>query len=304
MEAAFRARRARAKGVPAGRDRRTCGRSMRNFSAYAYSKAHAGDLRAHLLAGAVAQGALAGRVPRAVLRNEAGFYPARAYVEEARRLGCRDRAAVRQPLRGRAPTRLRAGVLRLGLSQVKGLREGTPEELVRVREAQGPYLSLDRPPPAHDARARRGRAPGPRGRARRLRPAARASCSGTWRSTSTATPRRAPRRRARGRRAHARSSAAASALPPARAARSPSRPTTRRRGCLELEVETLGLTATAHPLALVRDAARAARRRRRRPTSRSTSAAPSRVAGWVVTDRRVRDAARLDPVRARQPAAT
>ncbi|HVG94381.1 MAG TPA: DNA polymerase III subunit alpha, partial [Planctomycetota bacterium] len=112
---------------------------VRNFSAYAYNKAHAATY-ARISWQALS---LKARHPAeylsAVLRNGAGFYPARAYVEEARRLGCR----VELPCVNRSEvgaTGCRAA-LRLGLEQVKGLREGTPEDLVRRRAAGGPFVS-------------------------------------------------------------------------------------------------------------------------------------------------------------------
>jgi len=113
---------------------------IHNFSAYAYNKAHAATY------GRISWQALwlKARHPAeylaSVLRNGAGFYATRAYVEEARRLGC----GIALPCVNRSevgPTGCR-GLLRLGLGQVKGLREGTPDALVRRREAEGPYLSL------------------------------------------------------------------------------------------------------------------------------------------------------------------
>ncbi len=138
MEAAFHAG-AVARGVP----REVAAHVwtlIHNFSAYAYNKAHAATY------GRISWQALwlKARHPAeylaSVLRNGAGFYATRAYVEEARRLGC----GIALPCVNRSevgPTGCR-GLLRLGLGQVKGLREGTPDALVRRREAEGPYLSL------------------------------------------------------------------------------------------------------------------------------------------------------------------
>jgi DNA polymerase III alpha subunit len=56
---------------------------------------------------------------------------------------------------------------------------------------------------------------------------------------------------------------------------------------LDLELETLGLTATAHPMELVRDGAAAAGAVPTKDLARHVGKRAC-VAGWVVTDRRVR----------------
>jgi len=82
----------------------------------------------------------------AFLASETGYYPARVYVEEARRLGV--------PILG--PDVNRSGAtfdvealrdeallaLRVGLSQVKGLSARTLEATLVSREERGPFLSL------------------------------------------------------------------------------------------------------------------------------------------------------------------
>jgi DNA-directed DNA polymerase III PolC len=272
MEAEFRDGAARS-GVPPEVASRVWA-MVANFSAYAYNKAHAATY------GRISWQALwlKARYPAeylaAVLRNGAGFYAPRAYVEDARRLGCR----IDGPCVNRSEvfaTGCRRA-LRLGLSQVKGLREGTPEEVVKVRQAGGPYVSLsdfllrtrverheadrlvlagaldvfDRPRPDllwqvsldfdRHAAAREGPS--------RLFP----------REAFLKAPRSIP-------------------VPPAY-------PLAR---LLDLELETLGLTATAHPMELVREAADAGGAIATTELARHVGEAV-KVAGWLVTDRRVR----------------
>lgn len=117
-----------------------------NFASFAFCKAHA-----------VTYGRIAYRAAWlkthhpatflvAFLASETGYYPARVYVEEARRLGV--------PILG--PDLNRSGAtfdvealegeallaLRVGLSQVKGLSARTLEATLGSREEQGPFLSL------------------------------------------------------------------------------------------------------------------------------------------------------------------
>jgi DNA-directed DNA polymerase III PolC len=291
MEAAFHDG-ARARGVP--RDvAEAVWALVRNFSAYAYVKAHAATYARISWQALWLKSRRPAEYLAAVLRNEAGFYPPRAYVEEARRLGCR----VEVPCVNRSEVGATGcrGVLRLGLAQVKGLRVGTPEEVVRVREAKGPYLSFgdlllrttleraeterlvlagaldvfDRPRPellwhvtldydryakvrAEEAGARAARAAG--------EGAAFGGGSGRLfgREAFLAPHRFIP---------------VPPDYPPAR--------------LLELEMETLGLTATAHPMALVRDAAARHGAVATTALSRHVGRRVS-VAGFVLTDRRVR----------------
>ncbi len=275
MEAAFRAG-AAARGVPPAVIERVW-TSIRRFSAYAYNKAHAatyGRIAWQMLW-------LKARWPAeflaSVLRNQGGFYPPRAYVEEARRLGCR----IELPCVNRSDVGPlgAAGTLRLGLSQVKGLREGTAEALVRARAAQGPYLSptdllLRTTLEKHETE--RLIVAGaldvfdrPRGEL-------------LW-HVSLDFERYL---RARGE-VTARTAlfGPAALLPPARHI-----PVPRAYAAEELlamEAETLGLTATCHPFELIADEAAAAGAVPAADLARHVGGTV-RVAGWVVTDRRVR----------------
>jgi len=236
---------------------------IRRFSAYAYNKAHAATYSRISWQGLYLKARYPAEFLAAVLRNQGGFYAARAYVEEARRMGCR----IELPCVNRSdvgPTG-RLGVLRLGLDQIKSLRQGTPEAIVRIREAQGPYLSptdllLRTEIEKHEryVRARRER----RERSSLFGPGA--------------------------------------MLPPPR--RIPVPPTYRTEDLLAMEVETLGLTATCHPQELWADAAREAGAI---PTTELARHAGRKVkiAGWIVTDRRVRvrEHTRDEPGRSERP---
>jgi len=113
--------------------------AVENFVGYSFSKAHAATY------GRVAWQAvwLKRRYPAefmaSVLANGGGFYDARAYIEEARRLG----VAILLPDVNRSERTFAAldGGIRIGLGQVRDLKEKTLDTLFAEREA-GPFLSL------------------------------------------------------------------------------------------------------------------------------------------------------------------
>jgi DNA-directed DNA polymerase III PolC len=250
---------------------------IERFSAYAYNKAHAATYSRIAWQGLYLKARHPAAYLAAVLRNGGGFYAPRAYVEEARRLGCR----IELPCVNRSDVgpRGRLGVLRLGLDQVKGLRRGTPQALVRVRQAEGPYLSptdllLRTEIEKHEAE--RLVAAGaldvfdrPRGEL-------------LWLLTLDFERYLRARREGRERRSLF---GPAALLPPPR--HIPVPPAYRTEDLLAMEVEALGLTATCHPSELWREAASEAGAV---PTTELPRHAGEvvRVAGWVVTDRRVR----------------
>ncbi|MDF1700199.1 MAG: DNA polymerase III subunit alpha, partial [Planctomycetota bacterium] len=137
MEAAFRDG-AHGRGIPPAVVEQVWD-DIKRFSAYAYNKAHAATYSRISWQGLYLKARYPASYLAAVLRNRGGFYAARAYVEEARRMGCR----IELPCVNRSDIGPygRMGVLRLGLDQIKSLRHGTPAAIVRMREAQGPYLS-------------------------------------------------------------------------------------------------------------------------------------------------------------------
>ncbi len=82
----------------------------------------------------------------AFLASETGYYPARVYIEEARRLG----VPILAPDVNRSAETFRverigaqgSPALRVGLSQVRGLSRGTIATILRLRAEGEPFLSL------------------------------------------------------------------------------------------------------------------------------------------------------------------
>ncbi|MEN8149692.1 MAG: DNA polymerase III subunit alpha, partial [Planctomycetota bacterium] len=113
--------------------------AVERFIGYSFSKAHAATY------GRVAWQAvwLKRRYPTefmaSVLANGGGFYEPRAYLEEARRLGC----TILLPDVNRSERTFAAkdGGIRIGLGQVRDLKEKTLDTLFEERE-RGPFLSL------------------------------------------------------------------------------------------------------------------------------------------------------------------
>lgn len=275
MERLFR-RSAAARGIPPAVIEQVW-RSIARFSAYAYNKAHAATYSRISWQQLWLKARHPAEYLAAVLRNAAGFYPARAYVEEARRLGCR--------IEGPCVNRSQVGawgaarVLRLGLGQVKGLRQGTAEQVVAVREAEGPYLSpvdlllrtdLER----HEAErlALAGALDGfdrPRGELLWL-------LALDFERYARARAERRDRRTLFGPQAE---------LPALR--HIPVPPTYTHEELLALELEVLGLAATCHPSEPFEEAAREAGAQPTATLARHVGERV-RVAGWIVTERRVR----------------
>jgi DNA-directed DNA polymerase III PolC len=115
-----------------------------NFSAFGFCKAHAvtyGRIAYHT---AYLKAHHPAEFLSAFLNAQTGYYDARVYVEEARRLG----VAILPPDVNKSGTGFtlerRAGApgLRIGLERVKGLSEGSRAALVSERERGGAYLSL------------------------------------------------------------------------------------------------------------------------------------------------------------------
>ncbi len=124
-------------------------RMILSFSGYSFCKPHSasyalvsfmsGYLKAHHPAEFMA----------AVLGNGGGYYSAFAYVSECRRMGLE----VRPPDinesgngwtgRGLPPAAPARGWVRVGLQQIKGLKEEAAEAILEERGRRGPFLSLD-----------------------------------------------------------------------------------------------------------------------------------------------------------------
>ena len=251
--------------------------SIQRFSAYAYNKAHAATYGRISWQGLYLKARYPAEYLSAVLRNGAGFYAPRAYVEDARRLGVKiELPCVNRSDVGPAGRR---GTLRLGLDQVKGLRQGTPEALVRIREAGGPYLS----PTDLLLRTRLEKHETERlVLAGALDIFDRPRGELLWLLVLDFDRYVKAREEERARTVLFGPTAL---LPRPRTIPVP--PTYTPEQLLEMEVETLGLTASFHPSELLADAAREAGAV---PTTELARHAGRRVrvAGWVVTERRVR----------------
>ena len=116
-------------------------RQIESFAGYAFCKAHSASfallswqvafLKAHWPAEFIA----------AVLSNGGGFYPAQAYLDEARRLGL----AVLPPHVNRSGAAFDAGPgwIRAGLGRVKGLRGETTRRITAARTTGGPFVSIE-----------------------------------------------------------------------------------------------------------------------------------------------------------------
>ena len=275
MEAAFRAGASR-NHVPGDVIERVWG-DIQRFSAYAYNKAHAATyariswqelwLKARQPASYLAS----------VLRNQAGFYAARAYVEDARRLGC----FIALPCVNASqvgPTGWER-TLRLGLGQIKGLGQGTPERLVELRDAGGPFLSLT------DLLLRTEIT---KNEAERLVLAGaldvydRPRGELLWTLTLDFDRYADARREGRDRQSLF---GAMAMLPPTRRIEVPRHYA--REELLALEIETLGLTVTCHPSTPWEDEAVHAGAVPIATLAERVGQVV-RVAGWIVTDRRVR----------------
>ncbi|NOZ57260.1 MAG: DNA polymerase III subunit alpha, partial [Calditrichaeota bacterium] len=111
-----------------------------SFSGYSFCKPHSASyamvsyksawLRAHFPAEFMA----------AVISNQGGYYSTFAYISEARRMGLRillpdiNESDIAYTGRGRE--------LRVGLMQIKGLKQESLEAIVEERQRNGPFLSL------------------------------------------------------------------------------------------------------------------------------------------------------------------
>ncbi len=281
MEAAFR-RQAADRGLPAPVIEEVW-RSIQRFAAYAYNKAHAATYGRISWEELWLKARYPAEFLSAVLRNEGGFYAPRVYVEEARRLGVR----IELPCVNRSGVGAtgRRGVLRLGLGQVKGLRRETPEALVRIRQATGPFLSLT------DLMLRTTLE---KHEAERLALAGaldvfdRPRGEALWTLSLDFDRYQAAREES-----HVKAAlfGPTALLPRARTIPVPVAYAPER--LLEMEVETLGLTASFHPSELIAEAAAEAGAVATTLLHRHVGKRV-RVAGWVVTERRVR-------VKAREP---
>jgi DNA polymerase III subunit alpha len=113
---------------------------LAGYTGFGFCKAHAASYAVVAYRMAYCKAHYPAELLAAVLDNQAGFYPALVYVEEARRLRLQllgpdvNRSAAGTMARGRA--------LRLGLNAVKGLRRDTVSAVIAARREGGTFVSL------------------------------------------------------------------------------------------------------------------------------------------------------------------
>jgi DNA polymerase III alpha subunit len=275
MEEAFR-RQSAERNIPSNVIEAVWG-SIAQFSAYAYNKAHAATYARISWQGLYLKARHPAEYLASVLRNQGGFYAPRAYVEEARRLGAR----IELPCVNRSDVgpHGRRGVLRLGIDQVKGLRRETPEQMVRIRESTGAYLSLT------DLMLRTSLE---KHEVDRLVLAGALDVFDRPRGEMLWTLSLDFERYVRARQEkHTRTAlfGPTSLLPRPRTIPVPASYTPEQ--LLQMESETLGLTASFHPSELIQDAAEEAGAVSTTELHRYVNRRV-RIAGWIVTERRVR----------------
>jgi DNA-directed DNA polymerase III PolC len=132
-------RAAAAQGIHAGTASEIW-RQVASFAEYAFCKAHSASFALLSLQVAFLKAHWPAEFMAAVLSNGGGFYHAQAYLDEAHRLGL----TILPPDINRSEIRYTAGPgwIRVGLMQVKGLRQDTMERVMSCRGECGSYSSL------------------------------------------------------------------------------------------------------------------------------------------------------------------
>jgi DNA polymerase III subunit alpha len=121
---------------------------VEKFAGFAFCKAHAATYADLAYRMAYLKAHYPGEFLAAMASANAGFYHVSAYVEEAKRWGCEvrlpsvNRSAVTYTTEPAADSR-GARAVRVGLMQVKGLRQETLEAILRAREQAGEFRALE-----------------------------------------------------------------------------------------------------------------------------------------------------------------
>jgi len=112
-----------------------------SFAGYAFGKAHSASVARIGLAAAALKAHHPARFMAAVLSNGGGFYHPAVYVGECRRMGLR----LHSPCvnRGQVAYRAEGDGVRVGLMQVRALRERSARSIVAERERNGAFADLD-----------------------------------------------------------------------------------------------------------------------------------------------------------------
>lgn len=123
-----------------------------SFSVYSFCKPHSASYALVSMQCAYLKAHYPAEFIAAVLANHGGYFSPFAYVSEARRMGL----SVHSPSvnESRAAWSGRAGEIRVGLSEIKGVTGSCVEKLLKARDKGGPFKSLDdflrRAGPMHD----------------------------------------------------------------------------------------------------------------------------------------------------------
>ncbi len=116
-------------------------RQIESFAGYAFCKAHSASFALESFESMYWKAHHPAHFMAAVLSNQGGYYSSLEYVEEARRLGlkiilpCVNHGGVRFTGEGQA--------VRVGLMMVKGVRAELLESMVEAREEGGPFTAID-----------------------------------------------------------------------------------------------------------------------------------------------------------------
>ncbi len=115
-------------------------RQVDSFAGYAFCKAHSASFALESFESMYYKAHYPAEFMAAVLSGGGGYYGSLEYLEEARRLGL----AIHPPCINGSEFRFtgREGHLRVGLMQVKGLRESIARTIVIVRNKNGPFPDL------------------------------------------------------------------------------------------------------------------------------------------------------------------
>ncbi len=111
-----------------------------SFSGYSFCKPHSASYALLSFKSAYLKAHYPAEFLAAVISNQGGFYSTFAYISEARRLGLDVRLPdVNDSDRSYTGIRQR---IRVGLMQIKGMRDDSIEAILKERRRAGPYLSL------------------------------------------------------------------------------------------------------------------------------------------------------------------
>ncbi|MGH7570861.1 MAG: DNA polymerase III subunit alpha [Gemmatimonadota bacterium] len=116
-------------------------RQIESFAGYSFCKAHSASYAQVSFQSAYLKAHRPARFMASVLANGGGYYPAFAYVEEARRMGLE----ILLPDINKSGATWRAegeSAIRCGLGQVAEVEAATVETILAEREARGPFISL------------------------------------------------------------------------------------------------------------------------------------------------------------------